>query len=180
MQVFSKDTSKWNIIRSKQGQEKKVSLHLSRKNILNFCPYFLPTQDNFTSRKPISSPLFPACIFVNLRSDQTSKVLKIRGVEGYLFSLGKRTSIPDEIIQLLEHIVQETKILQVHRLPVDFFSKENVLVKTENYHHSVVPSTNPPIKVTLPTLGITLLFQQESYKTKSPFYSLLKLKEQQL
>jgi transcription antitermination factor NusG len=155
------DESKWFIISTKQGEEKKLADQLSNKGIKSFCPLNKLNQ-RWRERKHIYyRPLFAGYVFVNAVEKNIPVIKKLPGVTGLVFWLDGFAEVPAEEIAAISNFLDEYSGIKLEKTPVNKSDHVRIiygpLVVREGEAFEV---RNSPVSVTLPSLGFVLVAQE--------------------
>ena len=118
------DRSSWFAVRTLSRHEKLVRDQLARRNI----EHFLPTTKRFNQwtdrKKQVEVPLFPGYCFARLRWEDRLAVLQSQGVVCLIGSAGRAEPIPDEEIDSLRKVLNNSSEFAYHP-----YLKEGMLVE---------------------------------------------------
>jgi transcription elongation factor/antiterminator RfaH len=106
----------WFAVQTKSRHEKKAQMELQQKGVRVFLP-LVPSVHHWSDRRQIVQlPLFGNYLFVSISSDRNerAKVLKTRGVVGFVGSGGQGRVIPDEQIDAVRTLLREKITLLPH------------------------------------------------------------------
>ena len=105
---------RWYAIHVRSRHEFQIFDRLKLKGIESFLPTVEKLRKWKDRKKLVTFPLFPGYLFVRITEDARSmlEVLKIKGVVNIICTLpGEPTSIPDEQINTLQKLVENSETL---------------------------------------------------------------------
>ncbi len=150
--------SKWFAVYTRLKWEKKVTELLEKKKIKVYCPLNKSYKEWGDKRRVVNDPLFNSYVFVNLAEKDHDKVVQTRGVVSFFYWLGKPAIISDEEINAMMRFLNEYPDVRLEKTMVrpdeslKFVSNPLILRKG-----NVLEVRNSTVKVTLPSLGHTLI-----------------------
>ena len=100
----------WLLIYTKAGQEEKANENLQRQGFKTFLPLIAPSNKNSELKSLV--PVFPRYIFaqINFELDNWTSIKSSYGVSHIVMFSEKFTSIPNDIIKLIQDKLDETDI----------------------------------------------------------------------
>ncbi|KFZ31351.1 hypothetical protein IDSA_01075 [Pseudidiomarina salinarum] len=107
-------TVKWYLVRSKPRQERRALANLKNQDITTFFPEITLTKLRRGKRTPVTEPLFPGYLFVQL-DDYEGKFHKIRstyGVTKMILFGGQPATVPDAMVDELKQISKTNELLK--------------------------------------------------------------------
>lgn len=147
----------WYILYTKAGQEKKVSVQLTRKGFDNFCPMNYQAGSSAERRRFSGDVLFPRFVFVFASEEQLLTLRHFPGVVQLVYWLSKPAVVKDEEIRLIRQFTAHHREVTISKSFVDM--QEECLVTADPFlspeKHSISPKKTC-VRVLLPSLGFTL------------------------
>lgn len=104
----------WYVVRTKPRQERRALVNLTNQQMVAFLPEFTVHKVRRGKRTPVTEPLFPGYLFVNL-DDYAEQFYKIRSTFGVnkLLTFGSRVAtVPDSLIAELQQLNQNSDVVQ--------------------------------------------------------------------
>ena len=90
----------WYVLYTKSGCEKKVSALLSKRKIVNYCPYNKIVRHLIDRDKIIKEPLFVSNVFVKASEIDIYKIKKSsQDIINFVYWIGKPAVVQDEEIE---------------------------------------------------------------------------------
>ena len=131
MKAPKKDKNKiiWVLIYTKAKQEIKANENLQKQGFKTFLPLIAPTNKNSEFKSLV--PVFPRYIFaqINLGLSNWSSIKSSYGVNHIVMFGEKFTSIPDNIIKLIQDKLDESGIYKEDVSVVDYQKGDPVSIK---------------------------------------------------
>lgn len=156
------ESKKWYAVYTKPRWEKKVTELLVKENITTYCPLNRVIRQWSDRKKLIYEPLFTCYVFVQLSSDEISKVRSVYGVINFVCWLGKPAVIRNEEIEIIKRFLNEYENVHLEKADVDINDlvriKNGPLMQSEGRIMSV---SGRKVKVYLPTLGYAMVAEIE-------------------
>lgn len=156
------ESKKWYAVYTKPRWEKKVTELLVKENITTYCPLNRVIRQWSDRKKLIYEPLFTCYVFVQLSSDEISKVRSVYGVINFVCWLGKPAVIKNEEIEVIKRFLNEYENVHLEKADVDIDDvvriKNGPLMQSEGRIMSV---SGRKVKVYLPTLGYAMVAEIE-------------------
>ena len=117
------------LIYTKAKQEKKANENLQKQGFKTFLPLIVPTNKNSEFNSPV--PVFPRYFFaqINLELDNWTVINSTYGVSHIVMFSEKFTSIPNNIIQLIQDKLNEKGIYKEDISIVDYQKGDPVSIK---------------------------------------------------
>ncbi len=157
-----RETFNWYAVYTKPRWEKKVAELFTRKDIENYCPLNRVHKQWSDRRKVVLEPLFTSYVFVRISPLDQLLVRQTEGVLNFVYWLSKPAIVRDEEIELIKRFLNEHDNVRVEMNKVNVNDKVRVvngpLMLREG---SVMEVKHKTIKVSLPTLGYTLVAEIE-------------------
>jgi transcription antitermination factor NusG len=148
----------WYAVYTKPRWEKKVAELLVRKKIETYCPLNRVHRQWSDRKKIILEPLFTSYVFVRISDAEQLQVRMTDGVLNFVYWLGKPAVIKDEEIDVIKRFLNDHDNVQVEKTFVNVNDHVRVisgpLMMREG---NVVEVKHKTVKVSLPTLGYTLI-----------------------
>lgn len=143
---------KWYAIYTKQYCERKVSIQLSKKNIINYLPLNrvyndLPSQ----KKRQTLEPLFQSMVFVNIESNQMELIQKTEDIINFFYWLGRKAIINDFEILAIQKFINDYSNIQKEKIPVSLNRKLGV-TNENDYNESYIIKDNR-VTTILKTIG---------------------------
>ena len=152
----------WYAVYTKPQCEKKIAALFSKWKIQNFCPLNCVRSGVAWRSKMICEPLFKSYVFVYISEDQICRVNRLDGVVNFLYWLGKPAIIKNKEIEVIKEFANDYQNIKIERMKVDMDDAVQITdepsYKIEGKFISVKSKT---LKVTLPSLGYTLIAEIE-------------------
>ena len=119
----------WVLIYTKAKQEKKANENLQKQGFKTFLPLIVPTNKNSEFNSPV--PVFPRYFFaqINLELDNWTAINSTYGVSHIVMFSEKFTSIPNNIIQLIQDKLNEAGLYKEEVTKVDYQKGDPVSIK---------------------------------------------------
>ena len=116
----NKKESIWVLIYTKAKEEKKANENLQRQGFKTFLPLIAPSNKNSGLKSLV--PVFPRYLFakINFESDNWSSINSSYGVSRIVTFSEKFTSIPNNIIKLIQDKLDESGIYKEDFSVVDY------------------------------------------------------------
>jgi len=168
MQNLSKS---WYVIYTRPKCERKVAELLSKKKIECYCP-LVKSEAPWHDRKKITGePLFPCYVFVRLYEDDVTNVSQTDGVSNFLFWLGKPAIIRNEEVEEIRKFLSDFSDIHLEKTHVNLNDRVRLLggpLKMREGNVMEVTSSN--VRVTLPSLGYTLVAEVDQENSERISY----------
>jgi transcription antitermination factor NusG len=149
----------WYVIYTRPKCERKVAAQLTKKKIVNFCPFNQVSKDSGANRhKLISEPLFPNFVFVYIRPDQLNTVVSCNDVINFVYWLSRPVEIRPTEIDNIREFVQSYTNIQLEKNEVSLNKMNRVITKMPliRSEENVAVLSRMEVKLNLPGLGFTL------------------------
>lgn len=155
----------WYVICTLPRQEKKVAALLTKKGIENFCPFSITEVKNVSRSTMQYGPLFKSYVFVNVAESDISSISKLPYVVNPLYWKSKPAIINTDEIDAIKMMVGNYSVIRPEKYAVKTNDHVAVMEKsiTACSNH-VTTIKHQGIKVTLPSLGFTLVSEREKAK----------------
>jgi transcription elongation factor/antiterminator RfaH len=97
----------WYAVRTRPRHEKRVHAELQEKSFESFLPLFSETHGWSDRRQMVHLPLFPGYLFARMQNDlhDRVRVLRTKGVVGFVGFRGRGLPIPEEQIHAIRSIL---------------------------------------------------------------------------
>lgn len=152
----------WYAIYTKPQCEKKIAALFSRWKIENVCPLNYVKTNVSWSHKLHYKPLFTSYVFVRISSDQIERLRKVEGVVNFLHWLGKPAIIKEEEIQAMKEFTNNYQDIKLERTKVNINDSVRVIDDPSyRIEGKFISVKSKFLKVTLPSMGYTLVAQME-------------------
>lgn len=152
------ETLNWYAVYTKPRWEKKVAELFTRKQLENYCPLNRVHKQWSDRKKIVLEPLFTSYVFVKIPTAEQLLVRQTEGVLNFVYWLSKPAVIREEEIDLIKRFLNEHDNVKVENNLVTVNDKVRVmngpLMMREG---SVVEVKHKTVKLSLPTLGYTLV-----------------------
>ena len=99
---MAKQGAKWFVLLTKPKNELKVASLLTAKQLPVFAPTRTEVRQWSDRKKKVVVPLLPSMVLVHLTEQEVPCVFSIPGVVRYLFSNGKRATVPPHEIEAMQ------------------------------------------------------------------------------
>ena len=161
----------WYVVYTKPRWEKKVARQLEQKEIEHYCPLSRVSRQWSDRKKIVLEPLFTSYVFVRISDGEHAGVLGASGVMNFVFWLKKPAVIRDEEIDIIKRFMNSYDGVQVEKSSVKINDRIKVVGgPLMELQGNVLEVKNRTVKVSLPTLGYTLVAEVE--KTNIEILSL--------
>ncbi|MDA3929523.1 MAG: UpxY family transcription antiterminator [Prolixibacteraceae bacterium] len=100
----------WFAVYTKSRAEKKVQLELEFQGIENFLPIHKKLRQWSDRKKWVEAPLISGYIFVYIEAIEYDRVLRTNGVVSYVRFEGKAAIIPENQINNLKRLLQQSEL----------------------------------------------------------------------
>ena len=119
----------WVLIYTKAKEEKKANENLQNQGFKTFLPLIAPTNKNSGFKAPV--PLFPRYLFaqINLNTDNWTSIQSSYGVSHIIMFSEEFTSIPNNIIKLIQGKLNEEGLYKEDISIVDYQKGDPVFIK---------------------------------------------------
>ncbi len=119
----------WVLIYTKAKEEKKANENLQKQGFKTFLPLISPTNKNREVKSLV--PIFPRYLFVqiNLESDNWSSIKSSHGISHIVMFSEKLTSIPNNIVELIQGKLNEEGVYKEDISIVDYQKGDPILIK---------------------------------------------------
>ena len=119
----------WVLIYTKAKQEKKANENLQKQGFKTFLPLIAPTNKNSEFKSLV--PVFPRYLFlqINFELDNWTSIKSSYGVSHIVMFSEKFTSIPNDIIQLIQDKLNEEDIYKEDVSIVDYQKGDPVSIR---------------------------------------------------
>ncbi|MDC0576782.1 hypothetical protein OAP03_00575 [Gammaproteobacteria bacterium] len=124
-----KEENIWVLIYTKAKEERRANENLQNQGFKTFLPLIAPTNKNSKHKSLV--PVFPRYLFakLNLESDNWSSIKSSYGVSHIVMFSEKFTSIPNNIIKLIQGKLNEEGVYKEDISIVDYQKGEPVFIK---------------------------------------------------
>jgi len=141
----------WVLIYTKAKEEKKANENLQRQGFKTFFPLIAPTNKN--SEFKSLEPVFPRYLFaqINFELDNWTAIKSSFGVSHIVMFSEKFTSIPNNIIKLIQDKLDESGIYKEDVSVVDYQKGDHISIKEGGFAgiDAIFLSTKSKNRVTL-------------------------------
>ena len=96
---------KWIAVYTKSRHEKVVIQELEKKNIESYCPILKERRQWSDRKRWVEFPLFRSYVFAKIELKNSLYILETMGVHHIIKFQGRISTIPDEIIQNIERMI---------------------------------------------------------------------------
>ncbi len=152
----------WYAVYTKPQSEKKVAALLTRKKIEIFIPMVYVKTKTFRRNKFVFEPLLKSIVFVNATQEKALLLKQTNGVINLLYWLGKPAVIAAEEITAIRDFTENYRNIKLepafvnNNKEVNNFNGSSVSIEGKLY-----AVKNKTVKVTLPSLGYSLVAEME-------------------
>jgi transcription antitermination factor NusG len=110
------DAEKWFAVHTRSRHEKVVAQEVRERGVTTFLPLVREVRRWSDRQKVVESPLFSCYVFVKLvpRNEERSRVLHVNGVLRFVGTHGVGIPIPDEQIQAIQTVLEESLPFVAH------------------------------------------------------------------
>jgi transcription antitermination factor NusG len=151
-------SKKWYAVHTKPRWEKKVALLLGKSNISHYCPLNRVLRQWSDRRKLVYEPLFKSYVFVHISDAEHKTVRCFDGVINFVYWLGRPAVIKEVEIEAIKHFLEEYNAVLLEKASVNVNDEVRIvsgpLIEQEG---TVILVSNNKVKVTLPSLGYTMI-----------------------
>jgi transcription antitermination factor NusG len=152
----------WYVVYTKPRWEKKVARQLEQKGIEHYCPLTRVQRQWSDRKKIVLEPLFSAYVFVRLEETAQTPVKQIDGVMNFVYWLKKPAVIRDEEIDTIKRFLNEYQTVKLEKSTVNVNDPIRVISgPLMERQGNVLEIRNKTVKVSLPTLGYTIVAEIE-------------------
>lgn len=152
----------WYVVYTKPRWEKKVARQLEQKGIEHYCPLTRVQRQWSDRKKIILEPLFSAYVFVRLEETEQTPVKQTDGVMNFVYWLKKPAVIRDEEIDTIKRFLNEYQTVKLEKSVVNVNDQVRVISgPLMERQGNVLEIRNKTVKVSLPTLGYTIVAEIE-------------------
>ncbi len=146
---------KWYAIYTKQYCERKASLLLSKKNIINYLPLNRVIKELASQKnRHTLEPLFPNMLFVNIESSQFETIQKTEEVINFFYWLGRKAIINDNEIMDIQRFIHDYSNIKVEKAPVSL-NRMLGINNIDNHKESIYIKNNR-VTTILKTIGYSI------------------------
>jgi transcription antitermination factor NusG len=162
------ETKQWYAVYTRPRSEKKVAEQLEKKKIEVYCPLNKVRKPYTDRKKFVLEPLFNSYVFVFTTPDEHAKIKQTDGVENFVFWLNQPATIRQEEIDTIKKFLNEYDNVILERSAVNL----NERVRLINgplmmWEGNVIEVRTNTVKITLPSLGQTLVAEIRKENTES-------------
>lgn len=152
----------WYVVYTKPRWEKKVAKQLQQKGIEHYCPLTRVQRQWSDRKKIIYEPLFNAYVFVHLEETQQLPVKQTDGVMNFVYWLKKPAVIRQDEIDAIKRFLNEYQSVKLEKTQVNINDQVRIISgPLMERQGNVLEIKNKTVKVSLPTLGYTLVAEIE-------------------
>lgn len=152
----------WYAVYTKPHYEKKVSLLFTKKKIENFCPLNCIKVKSVRRNKLLYEPLFKSYVFVNISKEEISLLQRMDGVISLLYWMGSPAIIREDEIESIKEFSNDYQNIELERTQVNITDIARIVERPSySMEGKVLALKNKKIKVSLPSLGYTLIAKIE-------------------
>jgi len=152
----------WYVVYTKPRWEKKVARQLEQKGIEHYCPLTRVQRQWSDRKKIVLEPLFSAYVFVHLEETEQTPVKQTDGVMNFVYWLKKPAVIRDEEIDTIKRFLNEYQTVKLEKSVVNVNDPIRVISgPLMERQGNVLEIRNKTVKVSLPTLGYTIVAEIE-------------------
>ncbi len=149
---------KWYAVYTKPRWEKKVTRQLEKKQIENYCPLTKVARKWSDRKKIILEPLFSSYVFVRLPATEHLSVRQTDGVMNFVYWLKKPAVIRDEEIDIIKRFMNEYENVHLERTSININDPIRIISgPLMERQGSIMEIKNKTVKVSLPSLGYTMI-----------------------
>lgn len=105
--------SKWFVICTRKGWEKKVEQLLLQKGFESYCPLVEEKRKWSDRVKLVAAPLLGSHVFVKITEEQRSAVRRISGVKNFVYANGKPATVRRKEVELLQQMLAGRDVVKV-------------------------------------------------------------------
>ena len=108
--------NQWYVLYTRAKCEKKVSALLSKRKIVNYCPYNKVNKHVFDRNKIINEPLFNSYVFVLASENDIIKIKRYtQDIINFVYWIGKPAVVKDEEIENIKIFLEEYSDVKIER-----------------------------------------------------------------
>jgi transcription antitermination factor NusG len=159
--------TKWYVLKTYPGTEKKVADQLQNYKINNFLA--LVEEEDYTEEQKVTKkvPLLPSLIFIQTNQDYLPKVRSMKSVDSVLFYLDQPAVVREEEIELLKEITSELKKYSVEKIRVNPTSTpQQLLIPVRETEDKDKMPEKYILKVSFPSLGYMVSGEMQGYNIR--------------
>jgi transcription antitermination factor NusG len=161
------DSKKWFAVYTRPRSEKKVTEHLTRKKIDNYCPVNKVIKQWSDRKKVIYEPLFSSYVFVRVSEFGITSLKQIPGIINVVYWLGKPAVIRDSEIEVIKRFLCEHINIKLEKKAMAINDQIEVLGgPLMELEGKVLSIGNNTVKVALPSLGYMMFAELETSNVK--------------
>tara|TARA_X000001036_G_C20635086_1_gene788756 strand:- start:382 stop:849 length:468 start_codon:yes stop_codon:yes gene_type:complete len=153
---------KWFVICTKRRQEIKVSQHLNKIGVTNYCPTTTFLKNYSDRKKKIKQPILPSYVLVNLDEKYRDLVFSVPGVLRYLFLLGRPAIVSSREIKLMQDNLKGIyDAIELKTQSVGSFFKvpDGPFAGIDG---TLIESNKTRVKIQLESLGVNIVLKKSS------------------
>jgi transcription antitermination factor NusG len=151
-------SKKWYAIYTRPHWEKKIAGLLTNANISNYCPLNKVLRQWSDRKKVVYEPLFRSYVFVQIGENEITKVKEVTGGHHFVSWLNKPAIIKDEEIVAIKNFLNDHINVQLEKCAVNVQDVVRIVNgPLSRYEGNVVTVNNKKVRVSLPSLGYTLI-----------------------
>jgi transcriptional antiterminator RfaH len=102
-------TPQWYVIYTVARSERKIYDRLCLDGVKAYCPVYRVTRQWSDRKRNVEVPLFNSYVFIYLKENELSKVLRIPGVVKVVYYLGKPAIVRQKEIDGIKKFLQQTE-----------------------------------------------------------------------
>jgi len=153
----------WYAVYTKLNCELKVTAHLNRKKIKNFCPVNNITNNTGFKKIWNAVPLFQSFVFVYIAEEEMQVVKQTNDVINFLFWLGKPAIISNEEVKSIERFTTNYANIGIEKTAVNLHAALQI---TSEPHIGITNNSMSAkytlVKMLLPSLGYSIMASVET------------------
>ena len=156
----------WYALYTRPRWEKKVADLLEKKKVEVYCPLNKVHRQWADRRKVILEPLFSSYVFVNVSEREHLNIKETDGVVNFVYWLNKPAIIRNEEIDTIKKFLNEYDHVSLEKTEVNLNDRVRIINgPLMMWEGNVVEIRTNTIKITLPSLGQTLVAEIRNVET---------------
>ena len=156
----------WYALYTRPRWEKKVADLLEKKKVEVYCPLNRVHRQWADRRKVVLEPLFSSYVFVYITEREHLSIKETDGVINFVYWLNKPAIIRNEEIDTIKKFLSEYDHVSLEKTEVNLNDKVRIINgPLMMWEGNVVEIRTNTVKITLPSLGQTLVAEIKNVET---------------
>jgi transcription antitermination factor NusG len=156
----------WYALYTRPRWEKKVADLLEKKKVEVYCPLNKVHRQWADRRKVVLEPLFSSYVFVYISEREHISIKETDGVINFVYWLNKPAIIRNEEIDTIKKFLSEYDHVSLEKTEVNLNDKVRIINgPLMMWEGNVVEIRTNTVKITLPSLGQTLVAEIKNVET---------------